>query len=156
MRWLSLIAWITLCLIAGFIGSIFSPEFNAGGWYQTLEKSSLTPPNIVFPIVWNILFVLMGFAAWRIWVKHIEGKNFALLLFFTQLGLNILWSYLFFGLQRPDLSLIEIIVLWFAIIVTVIIFIKKDKTAGILLLPYLCWVSFAIYLNYSIYHLNNY
>ena len=150
MKWLSLIAWIALCLIAGFIGSLFSP----GEWYQSLEKSSLTPPNIVFPIVWNILFILMGVAAWRIWERHSQGINFALLLFIIQLGLNMLWSYLFFGLQRPDLALIEIIVLWAAIFATTIAFFKIDKIAGILLLPYIGWVSFAIYLNYSIYHLN--
>ncbi len=150
MKWLSLIVCIALCLCAGYIGSLFSP----GDWYQTLAKSSLTPPNIVFPIVWNILFILMGLAAWRIWNRHLQGKNFALLLFIIQLGLNILWSFLFFGLQRPDLALIEIVVLWTAILATVIAFFKIDKLAGVLLLPYIGWVSFAIYLNYSIYNLN--
>ncbi len=150
MKWLSLIAWIALCLCAGFIGSLFSP----GDWYQALEKSSLTPPNIVFPIVWNILFLLMGLAAWRIWERHSQGKNLALLLFIIQLALNILWSFLFFGLQRPDIALIEIVVLWAAILATMIAFFKIDKLAGVLLLPYIGWVSFAIYLNYSIYNLN--
>ena len=151
MKWLSKIAWIALCLITGFIGSLFSP----GEWYQSLEKSSLTPPNIVFPIVWNILFILMGVAAWRVWERRSQGASFALLLFIIQLGLNMLWSYLFFGLQRPGLALIDIIVLWAAILATTISFFKIDKIAGILLLPYIGWVSFAIYLNYSIYHLNN-
>ena len=150
MKWLSLVLWIALCLFAGFIGSLFSP----GEWYQSLEKSSLTPPNIVFPIVWNILFILMGIAVWRVWERRSQGANYALLLFIIQLGLNMLWSYLFFGLQRPELALIEIIILWAAILATTIAFFKIEKIAGILLLPYLGWVSFAIYLNYSIYHLN--
>ena len=150
MKWLSLALWIALCLFAGFIGSLFSP----GEWYQSLEKSSLTPPNIVFPIVWNILFILMGIAVWRVWERRSQGANYALLLFIIQLVLNMLWSYLFFGLQRPELALIEIIILWAAILATTIAFFKIEKIAGILLLPYLGWVSFAIYLNYSIYHLN--
>lgn len=150
MKWLSLVLWIALCLFAGFIGSLFSP----GEWYQPLEKSSLTPPNIVFPIVWNILFILMGIAVWRVWERRSQGANYALLLFIIQLGLNMLWSYLFFGLQRPELALIEVIILWAAILATTIAFFKIEKIAGILLLPYLGWVSFAIYLNYSIYHLN--
>ena len=150
MKWLSVALWIALCLFAGFIGSLFSP----GEWYQSLEKSSLTPPNIVFPIVWNILFILMGIAVWRVWERRSQGANYALLLFIIQLGLNMLWSYLFFGLQRPELALIEIIILWAAILATTIAFFKIEKIAGILLLPYLGWVSFAIYLNYSIYHLN--
>ncbi len=150
MKWLRLIAWVSLCLVIGFIGSIFSP----GDWYQSLEKSPLTPPNIVFPIVWNVLFVLMGITAWRVWEKRSVGTNIALTLFIIQLALNMLWSYLFFGLERPDFALMEIIVLWATIIATTIAFFKIDKTAGILLLPYIVWVSFAIYLNYSIYHLN--
>ena len=138
------------CLSAGYIGSQFSP----GEWYQSLQKSPLTPPNIVFPIVWNILFILMGLSVWRIRLRRSHETIFALLLFIIQLGFNILWSYLFFGLQRPELALIEILILWALILTTVFIFYRIDKMAGVLLLPYLGWVSFAIYLNYSIYHLN--
>jgi len=148
----ALFAWIGLCLLVGFAGSFFSP----GEWYQDLEKSSLTPRNIVFPFVWNILFVLMGIAAWSVWKKREQGVGFALSLFMIQLVLNILWSYLFFGIHRPDLALIEIIVLWSVILLTIIIFFRIDKCAGILMLPYLAWVSFAIYLNYSFVQLNNF
>ena len=150
MKWLGLITWIALCLVAGFIGSLFSP----GEWYQSLEKSSLTPPNIVFPIVWNSLFILMGISAWRIWEKGSQGTRFALVLFIVQLSLNVMWSYLFFGLHRPDLALIEIVILWTAILLTAVAFFRIERTAGVLLLPYIIWVSFAIYLNYSIYYLN--
>lgn len=151
-KWLSLILWVGLCLLVGFTGSFFTP----GEWYQSLEKSSLTPPNIVFPVVWNILFILMGIAAWCIWGKREQGVSFALFLFIVQLLLNILWSYLFFGIHRPDLALIEIIILWIVILFTVIAFFKADKVAGVLMLPYLAWVSFAIYLNYSFVQLNNF
>ena len=150
MNWFNFIFWIALCILAGFIGSLFSP----GEWYLSLQKSSLTPPNIVFPIVWNILFILMGIAAWRISEKQHKFLSFALVLFLIQLGFNILWSYLFFGIQRPDLALIEILILWMLILLTIIVFYKIDKLAGALLIPYLGWVGFAIYLNYMIYNLN--
>ena len=150
--WTSLLLWVALCLLVGFAGSFFNP----GEWYAGLQKSSLTPPNIVFPIVWNILFVLMGFAAWRIWSKRDQGVIFALVFFFLQLGLNIFWSYLFFGIHRPDLALIEIVFLWFVILITLLVFFKIDSLAGALLLPYLAWVSFAIHLNYAFVQLNNF
>jgi tryptophan-rich sensory protein len=137
-------------MLVGFIGSLFSP----GEWYQSLQKPLLNPPNIVFPIVWNILFVLMGIAAWRIGEKQRIFISLAIVLFIIQLCFNILWSYLFFGMQRPGLAAIEIILLWTLILVTTYIFYKIDKVAGILLIPYLGWVGFAIYLNYSIYYLN--
>ncbi|MFK7795359.1 MAG: TspO/MBR family protein [Gammaproteobacteria bacterium] len=150
MRWLNLIFWIALCMLAGFIGSLFSP----GEWYQSLQKPLLNPPNIIFPIVWNILFVLMGIAAWRIGEKQRKTISLALALFIIQLCFNALWSYLFFGMQSPGLALIEILFLWILILVTTFIFYRIEKIAGILLIPYLGWVSFAIYLNYSIYYLN--
>lgn len=152
-KYASLFLWIVLCLFAGFVGSQFEP----GEWYLGLSKSNLTPPNIVFPIVWNILFVLMGVSAWRIWCNVPNELAFlALTLFILQLGLNVFWSYLFFGIHRPDLAMLEIIILWIFILLTTIVFIRIDKLAGILLLPYLLWVSFAIFLNYSIVTLNYY
>ncbi|MEM7400654.1 MAG: TspO/MBR family protein [Pseudomonadota bacterium] len=151
-NWVSLLFWIALCLLIGFAGSFFNP----GEWYAEMEKPALTPPNIIFPIVWNVLFILMGFAAWRVWCKRNQGVLLALGLFFIQLGLNILWSYLFFGIHRPELALIEIIFLWFAILITSLVFYKIDHLAGFLLLPYLVWVSFASYLNYAFVQLNNF
>jgi len=150
--WFSLIVWIVICLSIGFVGAIFTP----GEWYQALQKSPLTPPNYVFPIVLNILVVLMGVAAWRIWEKREQGVVLALSLFFIQLFLNGIWSFLFFGIHRPDIALIEIILLWSAILFAAIAFYKLDKIAGILLIPYLVWVSFAIYLNYSFVQINNF
>lgn len=150
MKWLKLVFWISLCMLAGFIGSLFSP----GEWYQSLQKPALNPPNIVFPIVWNILFVLMGIAAWRIGEKQRRIISVALVMFIMQLCFNALWSYLFFGMQRPGLAVIEMLFLWALILVTILIFYRIDKIAGFLLIPYLGWVGFALYLNYSIYFLN--
>ena len=149
---ISLLFWIALCLLVGFAGSIFTP----GEWYESMQKSSFTPPNIVFPIVWNILFILMGIAAWRIWEKREHGATLALMLFLIQLGLNIFWSFLFFGIHRPDLALLEIVFLWLTILIVAIKFYRIDQLAGYLLLPYLVWVSFAIYLNYAFVQLNNF
>ena len=151
-KWVSLVFWVSICLIAGFLGSLFDP----GEWYERMQKSSLTPTNIVFPIVWNVLFILMGVAAWRIWSRRAQGIGLALILFFIQLGLNIFWSYLFFGIHRPDLALVEITILWLAILVVSVKFYRIDKLAGLLMMPYLAWVSFAIYLNYAFVQLNNY
>lgn len=153
-KWIGLVVWILLCLATGLIGSLFSPSSSPGEWYETLQKSSLNPPGIVFPIVWNILFILMGTAAWRIWKMCGPTLCLPLIVFILQLILNALWSYLFFGLQNPGLAFIEIIILWLAILVTLISFYKIDKLAGYLLVPYLVWVSFAIYLNYAIVQLN--
>ena len=137
-------------MLAGFMGSLFSP----GEWYHSLQKPLFNPPNIIFPIVWNILFVLMGIAAWRIGEKQRKIISLPLALFIIQLCFNALWSYLFFGLQNPGLALIDILILWVLILVTTVIFYMIDKIAGALLIPYLGWVGFAIYLNYSIYYLN--
>lgn len=149
-KWLSLIIWIVICLIAGYVGSLFNP----GDWYSGMQKSSLTPPNFVFPIVWNILFILMGIAAWRVWGKREKGAGFAIALFLVHLIFNMFWSYLFFGIQRPDLALVEIVLLWGIILLVIVAFFKVDKLAGIIMLPYIAWVSFAIYLNYAFVNLN--
>ena len=149
----SLLSCVGLCLFVGFLGSLFVP----GEWYENLNKSSLTPPNIVFPIVWNMLFVLMGLAAWRVWASEDIGlKKIAITIFLFQLILNVCWSYLCFGIQRPDLALLDIIVLWVFILITLVLFYRADRIAGFLFLPYCLWVSFAIHLNYSIYQLNNF
>lgn len=149
---IGILFWVGFCLFAGLVGSQFEP----GEWYESLNKSSLTPPNIVFPIVWNILFVLMGISVWLVWKSKLgKSKIIAITIFITQLIFNIFWSYLFFGINRPDLALIEIITLWLLILITFIIFYRVSRLSGVLITPYLLWVTFAIYLNYSIVSLNN-
>jgi len=152
---LKLIASIMICQLAGFIGSLFTtPAIPT--WYKTLTKPSFNPPNSIFSPVWITLFLLMGISLFLVWQKNHKDRKvkIALLFFAVQLVLNILWSILFFGLKSPLGAFIEIIILWFAILLTIIKFFKVSKPAGLLLLPYILWVSFAALLNFSIWNLN--
>jgi benzodiazapine receptor len=150
-RYLVLAAFIIICLSAGMIGARYAP----GEWYSGLNKPSLNPPAFIFAPVWTVLYILMGISAWLVWIR---GKNRKRLLplsvFAAQLVLNALWSYLFFGLRRPDLGFIDIVAMLALIWVTVILFLKVRRAAGLLLVPYLAWVSFATVLNYQIWRLN--
>ena len=150
-----LIAAVAICLFAGYIGSIFTmPAIPT--WYAALAKPALNPPAWVFGPVWTVLYVLMGVALYLVWSKGWGHKSVQVAtgIFAVQLFLNILWSYLFFGLQAPILALIEIALLWVAILMTVGAFYRVSVPAAALLVPYLLWVSFAAYLNYGIYALN--
>lgn len=148
-----LIISILICLLAGFFGSYFTtPAITT--WYATLQKPSFTPPDWVFFPVWTSLFIMMGLSLFLVWQKE-EKKVTALYIFAAQLVLNILWSVAFFGLKSPLLGLIEIIILWIAILATILSFMKISRTAGYLLLPYILWVSFAAILNFSIWRLNS-
>ena len=152
---LKLVVSILVCQGAGAVGSLFtSPAIS--GWYATLQKPSFNPPNWVFAPVWTTLFLLMGIALYLVWISGAESKKkrTAILIFAVQLILNIFWSVLFFGLQSPLYAFIEIIILWLAILITIISFYKISKPAAYLLLPYILWVSFAAVLNFSILILN--
>jgi benzodiazapine receptor len=146
---------IMVALSAGFIGSLFTTP-SIAGWYQELVKPTLAPPNWIFAPVWTSLFLLMGVAAFLIWKKGLARKDIktALGLFVFQLALNALWSIIFFGAHAPGWALLEIILLWIAILATMLSFWKISRIAGSLMLPYFLWVTFAIYLNYSIFILN--
>lgn len=152
---IKLIVSIAVCQAAGLIGSVFTFPAIAG-WYSTIQKPSFTPPNWVFAPVWTTLFLLMGVSLYLVWNRGLENKNAktAVSVFGVQLGLNILWSVLFFGFQNPFLAFVEIIFLWLSILATAILFYRISKPAGYLLIPYLLWVSFAAFLNYSIWVLN--
>lgn len=146
--------------LAGVMGSIFTiPSID--GWYEFLDKPELTPPSWIFAPVWTVLYACMGIAAFLMWSSYAKatedekrGIKMALALFGIQLVLNALWSIIFFGLQNPGAAFIDIIFLWFAILATIIAFARISKPAAWLLIPYIVWVSFAVYLNYSIYVLN--
>lgn len=153
LKFLSLISFIGISLLAGFIGS-FATTPAIPTWYQSLNKPIFNPPNWLFAPVWTLLFILMGIAAWLVFIKGNQQKSQALKLFFIQLVFNTLWSILFFGLKSPTLALGEIIILWALIYKTQKAFLKQDKLAGWLLVPYLAWVSFAAILNLSIVVLN--
>jgi translocator protein len=152
---LKFIIAIAIPQLAGFIGSIFTTQ-SVSTWYTTLEKPVLNPPSWVFGPVWITLYFLMGLAVFLVWKKGFENKNVkvALIVFDIQLFLNVVWSILFFGLKRPGTALIEIICLWVTILVTIIMFAKVSRLAAWLLVPYILWVSFATYLNYSLWILN--
>ena len=148
---LILIAWLGVSFIPALFGSGFMP----GEWYGQLRKPAWTPPGYIFGPVWTLLYTTMGVAAWMVWKRTgFQNAKFALSIFLIQLVLNGLWSWIFFGLHKPGLALGEIILLWAAIIITVISFWSHYKPAGVLLLPYLTWVSFAAFLNFSIWRLN--
>ena len=150
-----LIVSIAGAQLAGVIGSLFTtPAID--GWYRLLAKPELTPPSWVFGPVWITLFTLMGIAAFVVWNKGVHKKQvrIALWIYVGQLILNALWSLIFFGLNNPGAAFIEIILLWIAILVTICVFVRISKSAAWLMVPYLLWVTYAIYLNYSIWVLN--
>ncbi len=150
---LALAAFVLVCLAAGWIGSIATtPAIPT--WYAGLTKPPFNPPNAVFPIVWTILYVLMGVAAWRVWRTGLPEGRTALLPFFIQLALNVLWSFAFFGAESPAFGLLVIALLWIAIAWTIAAFRPVDGPAALLLVPYLAWVSFAAVLNAAIWALN--
>jgi len=146
---------IVVCEGAGLIGSIATtPAIPT--WYAALEKPSFTPPNSVFAPVWISLYLLMGIAASLVWRKGSENRpvKLALCVFLMQLILNVLWSVVFFGLESPLYGLVIIILLWIAIIVTIVKFFKISIPAGALLIPYIGWVTVAALLNGYIWMLN--
>ncbi len=148
---IGLVGWLALSFAAAWIGSRHMP----GEWYASLAKPSWNPPNAVFGPVWSVLYVLMGVSAWLVWRRAgFTDAGAALGLFVVQLVLNALWSYLFFGLHRPDIAFFEIAVLWGAILAVVLLFWRVDRVAGILMLPYLAWVGFASCLNLALWRLN--
>ena len=149
-----LVALLLLCLGVGQWGAAVSLE-PVRSWYPTLIKPAWTPPDWVFPVAWTILFILMAVAAWLVWrAAPLARIRLAGAVFFIQLLLNGLWSTLFFGLRNPSYGLIEIVVLWLAILATILLFRPVSKLAAWLLLPYLLWVSYATALNFEIWRLN--
>lgn len=152
--WPSLLAFLALCLGTSAIGASLTSE-SVRTWFPTLERPPLAPPNWVFGPVWTVLYILMAVAAWQVWCRRHEADiRLPLALFFVQLALNLLWSALFFYAQNPGAALVEILVLWTMIVATMAAFLRVRKSAGILLIPYLAWVTFATYLNASFWYLN--
>ena len=150
-----LIAAILVCEFVGILGSVFTiPSITT--WYAALQKPSFSPPNWLFGPVWVLLYALMGISAYLIWDKGIrkKGVKTSLKLFSLQLILNFMWSILFFGLKSPLLGLIEIALLWIAILATIMKFARLSKEAAVLMVPYILWVSFAAVLNLYVWMLN--
>ena len=148
--------FVATCLGIGYISGV-ATQSGVNGWFVTIQKPSFNPPNWVFAPVWSFLYIMMGISAGLVWSRiddNQEAVRKALLFFAIQLALNALWSVLFFGLKNPMLALAEIILLWLMIYETYLKFVKIDKIAGYLFVPYLLWVSFAMVLNASIWWLN--
>ena len=140
-----------LCFSAGAVGAQFTP----GTWYAGLAKPAWTPPGWVFAPVWTILYLLMAVAAWLVTLNgEWRQRRLPLALFILQLAVNAAWSWLFFGLQRPGWALLNILMLWGLVSVTVVLFLNTRRVAGILLLPYWGWLTLAAALNAAIWRLN--
>lgn len=138
-----------------FLAALFGSQFEAGPWYDEIAKPSWTPPSITFGIVWPILYSLIALAAWIVWMTSgFAGAKAALSLYLFHLLLNAVWSWLFFGERLFGVAFAEIVVLWFAILGTIILFWRHNRWAAMMLLPYIAWVSFASALNFSIWQMN--
>jgi len=149
-----LITLLALCLGVGALGA-FATAQSVGTWYQTLAKPSFNPPDRVFAPVWTALYVLMAVAAWLAWRRAgFARARPAFMLFALQLALNLAWSFLFFGARWIGGALVEVVLLWFAIAATIAAFRHCSQWAGILMMPYIAWVSFAAVLNFAIWRLN--
>ena len=150
------IAALAVCFGASGIGAIFMADDSISNWYGGLEKPNITPPDWVFGPVWTILYLLMGIPVFMVWNKGLDYPKVkrALGLFLIQLCLNAAWTPLFFGLHLILPALIEIMLLWLAILATFLAFKRLSVRAGMLLLPYLIWVGYAVILNVSICYLN--
>lgn len=149
---LALGGWLALCFAAAGTAAFVS---SGMGWYAELHKPAWNPPAWIFGPVWTTLYAMMAVAAWLVWrVGGWKEQRRALGLFLLQWLLNVLWTPLFFGLHRPGLAFADIILLWLALAATLRLFWQAQNVAGILLVPYLAWVSFAAVLNFVIWRLN--
>ena len=147
-KYLSLAVFAVLVAIAAQVGATFEP----GGWYAALGKPAWTPPGWVFPIAWTVLYVMIALAGWYAW--RAAGAGTAVTFWFAQLVLNALWSYLMFGRHDITAALIDIGVLWLAIVVFIVVVRRQSAVAAWLFVPYLAWVTFAAALNFEVWRLN--
>lgn len=148
---LGLCGWLLLCFAAASPGAVFMP----GEWFAALKKPAWNPPGWVFGPVWTALYAMMAAAAWLVWQRGgWKEQRKPLLIFLAQLALNAVWTPLFFGLHRPGVAFAEIVLLWLAIVATLVAFRPVNRTAAWLLVPYLAWVSFAAVLNGTLWRLN--
>ena len=151
---LGLVVALLACYGAAAVGGLFTSG-SVQEWYPTLIKPSWNPPGWVFGPVWTALYGMMSVSVWLVWLERARRPVVApILLFAVQLAFNAAWSPLFFGLHRPGLAFVDIVLLWLALVVTVYMFLKQRLAAGLLLVPYLLWVSFAAALNFAIWRLN--
>lgn len=150
---LGLVLWLAVCFLVAAVGA--SASLQAGTFYAELVRPNWAPPAAVFGPVWTMLYAMMGIAAWLVWMRRqFRLARIALAFFVIQLILNALWSWLFFGWNQGALSFVDIVLLWALIVSTLVLFWRIRLLAGLLLVPYLAWVSFASALNYEVWQLN--
>ncbi len=154
MRWISLICWLGICFaVAGLGGRLTASEIP--GWYRTLVRPSIAPPNWVFGPVWTLLYVLMAVAAWRVWLAPPSStRTWALALFMVQLALNFAWSWIFFRQHAIGAALAEVVALWATIGATILVFAMIAPLPAWLMAPYWAWVTFASALNAAFWQAN--
>lgn len=146
-----LLGFIAVCSLAAMSGSFFRP----GEWYERLKKPSWRPPNRLFAPVWTVLYVMIAVSGWLVWRSTgFSGAPLPLAVYALQLVLNAAWTPLFFGLHRPDLGLVDIVLVWLSIVATIVLFLPIQIAASLLLAPYLAWVTFATALNFAVWRLN--
>jgi benzodiazapine receptor len=151
---LALIGWLTLCFAVAGISGAFSAK-AIPTWYASLVKPSFNPPNQVFGPVWTVLYAMMAVSVWMVWKSPASrSRTRALVLFCVQLALNFTWSSIFFVGHQIGAALVEIVLLWLAILATMVVFLAVRRDAAWLMIPYLAWVSFAGFLNWAIWKLN--
>ncbi len=152
---LSLLLALALPLVVGGISGMITNE-GVSTWYQDIEKPGWTPPNWVFAPVWTLLYLLMGLSSWLVWQSgwRTTAVRIALMLYGVQLGFNFLWSVIFFGLRSPGWALLEIGILWVLIATMLGWFLQLRRAAGLLIVPYLIWVSYAATLNGGVWWLH--
>lgn len=156
MAIIKLLVCIAICLFVGGLGG-FATVGEIQSWYSLINKPTWNPPSWVFSPVWTTLYIMMGIALYLVVDAKVENKTYqrnAIIFFIIHLIPNCLWSFVFFKWHAIGWALVEIILLWFSIIATIFLFHKVQKTAAWLLLPYLAWVSFATFLNFTIWQLN--
>ena len=154
IKWKTLIICIAIPLAVGAISALLTQGSMEA--FSMLEKPPLSPPGWLFPVVWTILYTLMGIASYRVFVSDAqpEEKGAALTVYGIQLAVNFFWSLIFFNLEMYLFSFFWLLLLWILVLATLILFYRISKPAGWLLVPYLLWVTFAGYLNFAIYLLN--
>ncbi|MFH1711586.1 MAG: TspO/MBR family protein [Nanoarchaeota archaeon] len=147
--WKVLIACIVILGFVGLTGSLFTQQSVGSEWYDSI-KPSITPPDWVFPVVWNVLFFLIAVSLYFAFQasKSVEKKKMTALVYGINFYLNLIWSMLFFGFRNPLAAFYQIGLLWISIAFMIIYTWKIDRKASLLLVPYFLWVSFACYLNY--------
>jgi len=141
-----------VCGVAVALASLTGALFPPGVWYAGLTQPPGTPPDIAFPIAWTLIYIGMAVAAWRVW--RASGVGPALGLFVLQLVLNALWMPVAFGAQALGWALLVLVALWVTVAAALVLFWHRDRIAGLLLVPYLAWISYAAYLNAGLVWLN--